>query len=103
MKSELRAGLWELFEALEIGTILVEETLELTVSSFTEDFIKTVDEITEPEDIVKLWHISVDMAQYIFSILNDVMNSKLADLVCEEREGLEESDSFDASSSDDDI
>jgi hypothetical protein len=110
VKSELRSGLWDLFDALEICTLMVENTLELAVSSFVEDFIKTVDEITEPGDIVKHWHISFDMAQNIFSILNDVMNSQLGDdvnLVCEEREALVEldmsDDSFDLSSSDGDM
>ena len=101
VKSELRSGLCDLFDALEIGTILVEETLEMTVSSFTEDFIKAVDEITEPGDIVKLWHISLEMAQNIFSVFNDVMNSQPGYLICEDREDPEEFDSFDESSSDD--
>ena len=70
---ELKNALSELFLAMKISELRVEDNLKVDCSSFICDFLRVVDEVKSPLDIVKLWHIEKWVAEKIFSILDDVL------------------------------
>ena len=71
--SELKEALGELFEAMELKSIMVEGKLEIDCLSFTLDLLRVLDEIRESDDIVKLWHIDAELSVRVFSVLYDVL------------------------------
>ena len=71
--SELKEALGELFEAMELKSIMVEGKLEIDCLSFTLDLLRVLDEIRESDDIVKLWHIDKELSVRVFSVLYDVL------------------------------
>ena len=73
VSSEIKSALGELFAAMSVKQIQVENELVLSTSSFTEDVVKNIDEINSAEDIVKIWHVSSDVAMKVFSILTEVI------------------------------
>ena len=56
---ELSLLIKELFQGLGISKIKVESRLEMSVQNFTSDLIKCFDEVTDPSDFVKLWHVGL--------------------------------------------
>ena len=100
VKTEIKVGLRALFDAMEVSVVKVEYNLELDIVNFIEDIIKVIDELKEPNDLVKLWHISFKMAENIYSIIEDVIKAEFEeDSSDEDYIEVDEEDSFDASSS----
>ena len=71
--ADLKEALEELFTALRMDTLLVENELNVLTTSFIKDFIKMIDEIRSEQDIVSMWHIDPIVAQKVFLLLNDVI------------------------------
>ena len=71
--SELKEALAELFMAMELRYIKVEFQLEVDCKDFTQDLLRCVDEIRNPSDIVRFWHVESDLAAKVFSVLYDVL------------------------------
>ena len=87
--SELELALQELFKTIGMKEVQVEDNLSVSVDSFITDMIKMIDEISQAEDIEKLWHLKPDLSSWIFSTINEVVHD--AD------EFLEEADISDVS------
>ena len=51
----------ELFEAMDLKEVKVEDDLSMSTSSFLTDFIHMIDEIKRPSDIVQLGGMWVDV------------------------------------------
>ena len=73
---ELKSALKDLFMAMEISEIRVENELEIDCCSFIGDLLKVLDEINQPADIVRFWHISEELAIKIFSIVYAVLHDE---------------------------
>ena len=73
--SVLKVALVELFDVMGVRTLKVEDRLTVDCTSFLSDFLKVVDEIKSPSDIVKFWHLEESIACKIFSILHSVLGS----------------------------
>ena len=101
VKNEVKAGLRELFEALELTTVSVENSLEVGISSFIGDIIRVIDEIQEPLDVVKRWHVPYGIAEKIVAVLNEVLNVEMGDY-CSDSDSDESIDYSDLSSSESD-
>ena len=74
VSNELKCALKELFAALSLKEVKVEANLCLTVSNFISDFIKVMDEIQSFADIVRIWHVSPDVAGKVMSIVREVLH-----------------------------
>jgi hypothetical protein len=101
VKNELKGGLRELFEAMEVTALPVENSLEVGISSFIGDLIRVIDEIQEPLDVVKRWHVPYDMAEKIVAVLNEVLNIEMGNY-CSDSDSEDSVDEFDISSSESD-
>ena len=85
---------------MEVSVVKVEDNLELDIVNFIEDIIKVIDKLKEPNDLVKLLHISFKMTENIYSIIEDVIKAEFEeDSSDEDYIEVDEEDSFDASSS----
>ena len=73
VSSEIKSALEELFAAMSVKLIQVENDLVLSISSFSKDVVKNADEINNAEDISRIWHVSSDVALKVFSILTEVI------------------------------
>ena len=71
--TDLTDALEELFEALQIDTILVEDELEVSTASFIKDFMKNLDEIKAAADIVDMWHTDSGVAEKVFTTFEEVI------------------------------
>ena len=71
--SELRCALLELFAAMAVKELKVESDLVLNLMNFINDFIKVIDEVKTASDIGRIWHVSPDVADRVFSVLHDVL------------------------------
>lgn len=69
----LKEALEELFEALNMDTVLVENKLKVTTKEFVTDFIHMCDEIKSAEDIVETWHVDIELAKTLFSLFSEVV------------------------------
>ena len=74
--SELKTAIEELFAAISVKFLQVESDVVLGVANFVKDFLKNVDEVNAPEDIVHIWHINSDAEKKVFSIMNTVLHYK---------------------------
>ena len=74
---ELKEAIEELFAALGLNNVLMEGDQIVSVTSFIKDFIKTVDEVKNVEDIVEIWHIDPFIAQNLFMLFKEVVFGKL--------------------------
>ena len=102
--TDLTEALEELFDALQINTILVEDELEVSTASFIKDFMKNLDEIKAAADIVDVWHIDSGVADKVFMTFEEVIFGGQVsiienDTVCEETDS--DSDDLDLSSDSD--
>lgn len=70
---DLIEALEELFAALRISTILVENELQVSTTSFIKDFVKMIDEIKCANDIVNTWHIDTVVAEKVFLLFEEVI------------------------------
>ena len=94
--SELRFALKELFAAMSMKELKVENNLHLGISNFVDDFIKVIDEVKTDADIIDNWHISPAIASKVFSTLNNVLHGdELSDSDTSESSSGEDEDSFD--------
>ena len=94
--SELRFALKELFAAMSMKELKVENNLHLGISNFVDDFIKVIDEVKTDADIIDNWHISPAIASKVFSTLNNVLHGdELSDSETSESSSEEDEDSFD--------
>ena len=73
--ADIKTALKELFEALGIEKIMVENSLEIPPHSFIKDFIHMCDEIHGAMDIVDLWHIDVSLAADVYKLYIDILES----------------------------
>ena len=106
VSSEVKCALLELFDAMAVKQVKVEDDLELSPTNFVSDLIKVIDEIKRATDIVDTWHVSLDLAIKVFSTLNDVLYGEdLSDYSDSDSSDESEVDVFDedANSSEDDI
>ena len=92
VKSELKDALTELFEAMDITSIKVERNMDLDCESFVGDVVRVIDEITRSEDIVKLWHIDLDLSAKVFAVIEEVI---FGDEDCEEDIDVSDTESED--------
>ena len=100
--SELKEAMSDLFCALDLKKVMIENSMEVTSVSFTKDFIKNIDEVKTEEDIVRIWHIEPLIAKKIYLLLNDVLNGA-ADINYSSDEESEASEASEASDEDSDI
>ena len=92
----------ELFGAMGMDSVLIENELKVTISSFAKDFLKMADELKTKEDIVELWHIDPIVAEKLFNLFNEVVFGVLDDAYNDNREESDsESDVIDESSDSD--
>ena len=66
----------ELFNVMNVKEVKVEDNLCLTIPSFLADFIRKVDEIKSPMDIVAFWHVDATLARSIFDVLGEVLSDE---------------------------
>ena len=71
--AEIKEALSELFQAMELVNVKIENNLQISCQSLINDVLRMVDEIKKPEDIVKIWHIDIQLAVKVFSVLFDVL------------------------------
>ena len=71
--SSLKDAFKELFEALNMDTVLVEGKLEVTTKDFIKDFITMCDEVKSDRDIVITWHVDPILAKTLFSLFSEVV------------------------------
>ena len=71
--SLLNEALEELFDALGLKTLLLENEVEISSSSFIRDFIKMVDEVHSEKDIVDIWHVDQALANTLFTVFEEVL------------------------------
>ena len=90
--ADLKDAIEELFAALRINTILVENELKVTTKSFIIDFVKMVDEVKSDKDIVDIWHIDAKIAHQLFQVLTEVVLDD-TDIVVVSDDNVEASDS----------
>ena len=106
VSEELREALADLFQALNITQVRVEDDLTVSIESFCSDFLRMVDEVKSFHDIERIWHVHSKIARAVFAILEEVLlgDSDPSDLVHNESsEDSGEEDIFDeASNSSDD-
>lgn len=94
----------ELFTALNMETLLVENELKVSSKNFIKDFIKMSDEIKTEQDIVDMWHINPAVAHPIFLLFTEVVFESFTiqpDSDCENVESDPDSDIPDQSSDSD--
>ena len=86
---DLKGGIKDLFRGLGLSFIEIESKLKLSIDNFTEDFVKTFDEVSDSTDIVKLWHVDESLADDLYSVCLEVLEN------CEEVDEvfIQESDS----------
>ena len=63
----------ELFEAMDLKEVKVEDDLSMSTSSFLTDFIHMIDEIKGPSDIVQLWHVDGTIADQMYDVMQEVI------------------------------
>ena len=98
---ELDTALIEMFSAMKISSLKVENNLSLDISNFIKDLKKTLDEIHSAKDIAQCWHISKRVAEHVFAVIKEVVFGDPDDLEWEsenenignESESSSESDS----------
>ena len=73
MAAEIKEALSELFQAMELVNVKIENNLQISCQSLINDVLRMVDEIKKTEDIVKIWHIDIQLAVKVFSVLFDVL------------------------------
>ena len=71
--TELKESIKELFAAMKMDSVLIENELKVTVTSFAKDFLKMTDEVKTENDIVRLWHIDTFVAKKLFDLFNEVV------------------------------
>ena len=71
--SSLKEAMEELFIAMGIDFLLVENELQISVSSFIKDFLKMSDEIRREQDIVDMWHLEPTVAHSVFQLFSEVL------------------------------
>ena len=71
--AELKVALKELFMAVSLKDVQVEDGLSVSVDSFIADFSKMIDEVKAESDITKMWHVKPEVAGWVFSTLNEVV------------------------------
>ena len=71
--SSLKEAFEELFEDLNVDTVLVEGELEVTTKEFVKDFIYMCDEVKSAKDIVETWHVEHILAETLFSLFSEVI------------------------------
>ena len=111
--SELKNALNELFEVLSVKCIKVETSLEISCADFIRDLMRVIDEIKSAVDIVRLWHIDLQLAVQVFDVVQEVLfeEDTSEDGVVEEMEeshdvcasGSDDSDDGDVIDSDEDV
>ena len=79
LRKGLKVALLDLFDELNIKSIEIETRLTLTVSNFTDDFIKVYDEITGPSDIQALWHVPQELAHDLYAVCSEFLTSKITE------------------------
>ena len=102
VSSEVQEALTELFSVCEISCIKVENKLEVSCNSFIGDLLRVVDELKQPSDIVRFWHIETDLAVKVFSVLYDVLFSGAEEYI-EEDDSVLEDNEYESSDEDEDV
>ena len=72
--SQLKEALKELFEALGVVTLLIENELDINVDDFIRDFIRMCDEIKSDTDIVNLWHVDSLVASDVYKLFIEILH-----------------------------
>ena len=99
--AELKLALKELFHAVTMREVKVEDGLTVSVDSFIADFVKMIDEVKADSDIARMWHVKPDVASWVFSTLNEVLYG--GEELSDKASSSDESEDFlDAESSSDD-
>ena len=100
----LKEAMEELFTALNMENLLVENELKVFSKDFIKDFIKMSDEIRTEQDIVDMWHIDPAVAHPVFLLFTEVLFEGFnipSDSDCENEESDPDSDILDQSSDSD--
>jgi hypothetical protein len=69
----------------------------MSVQNFTSDLIKCFDEVTDPSDIVKLWHVSDSLATDLYSVCQEVMKFEPAEEEASVHDSYEDGDELSSS------
>ena len=77
--NELKRGLNELFNAMNVTNLLVESALEVSVTSFIKDFMCMADEVKSEFDIVDLWNIDYNVASAVYNLFTEILGCDLDD------------------------
>jgi hypothetical protein len=73
VSEELKEALVDLFQAMDITQVRVENDLAVTIGSFCSDFTRMVDEVKSASDIERIWHVHTKIARGVFAILEEVL------------------------------
>ena len=84
VKREVRQSLEDLFEAMDMSSINIDGCLMLSSSVFVNDFLKVLDEIKTPRDIVNTWQIPYSIACRIYSVIEEIFNNSEENSVSDE-------------------
>ena len=98
---DLKEALSGLFSVLGLEEVKVEERLSVSIESFIADYLTMVDEVKTPGDICRLWHLSFDLADWIFTTMKEVLYS--GDCLLEEDDDLDEETDFGDDESDESV
>ena len=86
---DLKESLLELFQALSLKEVKIEDHLSVSHESFICDFIRMIDEIKNPSDICQMWRVNAELAGWIFSTVQEVLYS---DVYILEEESFEDTE-----------
>ena len=73
LAAELIEALEELFTALRMEVVVIEDELEVTTESFIKDFVKVLDEVRSENDLVEMWHLNPSVAHKVFMLFQEVV------------------------------
>ena len=72
-------ALEELFTAMGIDRLMIDDQYPVSTASFISDFVKLIDEVNSSTDLVKIWHIDHNIASQIYTLFTEVISSASVD------------------------
>ena len=103
VSQELKLALNDLYE-MNLTEVKVESHLSLDCQSFVKDVMRTIDEIKSASDIHRFWHIPMEIALSVFSIIEEVVfgdDSECSDMDHDNLDTISTSSDESSDSSDD--
>ena len=73
VKKLLVEAMVELFAAIAVDKLMIDDEYPVSSVSFIRDFLKLTDEINSATDLVEIWHIDYAIANQIYSLFTEVI------------------------------